>query len=102
MRMPSDPAADDTRSRATLSQVASLADVSVSTVSKVLNGRSGVSSETRAKIEALLVDQRYQQRGSKQPTAPLLDVLCYEIDSPFAGEVLFSIEQAARRRRIGM
>ena len=94
--MPSD------RSRATLSEVASLADVSVSTVSKVLNGRSGVSSETRAKIEALLADQRYQQRGTKRQAAPLLDVLCYEIDSPFAGEVLASIEQAARQRRIGM
>src|SRR5690242_14556026 len=90
------------RCRATLSGVASLADVSVSTVSKVLNGRSGVSSETRAKIEALLADQRYQQRGTKRQAAPLLDVLCYEIDSPFAGEVLASIEQAARQRRIGM
>jgi LacI family transcriptional regulator, xylobiose transport system transcriptional regulator len=90
------------RSRATLSEVASLADVSVSTVSKVLNGRSGVSSETRAKIEALLAAGRYRQRGVKQQPAPLLDVLCYEIESPFAGEVLASIEQAARERRIGM
>jgi LacI family xylobiose transport system transcriptional regulator len=96
MRMPGD------RSRATLSEVATLADVSVSTVSKVLNGRSGVSSETRAKIEALLAGRQYQQRGTKRPAAPLLDVLCYEIESPFAGEVLASIEQAARQRRIGM
>jgi len=34
--------------RATLAEVAALADVSISTVSKVLNGRSGVSEETRA------------------------------------------------------
>ena len=34
--------------------------------------------------------------------APLLDVLCYEIESPFASEVLASIELAARGRRIGM
>ncbi len=90
------------RSRATLSEVATLADVSVSTVSKVLNGRSGVSSGTRAKIEALLAGRRYQQRGGKRPVAPLLDVLCYEIESPFASEVLASIELAARGRRIGM
>jgi LacI family xylobiose transport system transcriptional regulator len=103
MRMPSDPSADEIRSRATLSEVAELADVSVSTVSKVLNGRAGVSSETRERIEALLQNHQYNRRASKQlPVAPLLDVLCYEIDSPFAGEVLASIELIARRRRIGM
>jgi LacI family xylobiose transport system transcriptional regulator len=102
MRMPSDPSADGIRSRATLSEVASLADVSVSTVSKVLNGRSGVSSETRERIEELLQDHQYNRRASKQQAAPLLEVLCYEIDSPFASDLLASIEQVARRRRIGM
>jgi LacI family transcriptional regulator, xylobiose transport system transcriptional regulator len=102
MRMPSDSSANDIRSRATLSEVASLADVSISTVSKVLNGRAGVSSETRARIEALLQNQQYNRRASKREVAPLLDVLCYEIDSPFASEVLASIELATRQRRIGM
>jgi LacI family xylobiose transport system transcriptional regulator len=99
--MPSEPATEG-RSRATLQEVASLADVSISTVSKVLNGRAGVSSETRARIEALLQDQRYSQRPPRRQVTPLLEVLCYEIDSPFAGEVLASIELAARQRRIGM
>ena len=40
--------------RATLAEVAALADVSISTVSKVLNGRIGVSEETRARVESLL------------------------------------------------
>lgn len=100
--MPSDRSADGVRSRATLSEVASLADVSVSTVSKVLNGRAGVSDRTRARIEALLEDHQYRSRGSKQPVAPLLEVLCYEIDSPFASELLSSIELVARRERVGM
>jgi LacI family xylobiose transport system transcriptional regulator len=99
MRM---PAEDACRSRATLSEVASQADVSVSTVSKVLNGRAGVSDETRARIEALLHDHRYQQRNPKRQVAPLLDVLCYEVDSPFGSEVVASIEQSARQRRLGM
>ncbi|XVV14923.1 LacI family DNA-binding transcriptional regulator [Actinoplanes sp. CA-131856] len=97
--MPSEPS---DRSRATLAEVASLAGVTVSTVSKVLNGRSGVSGETRARIEALLQDQDYRHRASKRQAAPLLEVLCYEIDSPFAGEALAGIEQAARQRRVGM
>jgi LacI family transcriptional regulator, xylobiose transport system transcriptional regulator len=96
------PTEDASRSRATLSEVASQADVSVSTVSKVLNGRAGVSDETRARIEALLHDTRYQQRNPKRQVAPLLDVLCYEVDSPFGSEVVASIEQSARQRRLGM
>jgi LacI family transcriptional regulator, xylobiose transport system transcriptional regulator len=96
------PTEDASRSRATLSEVASQADVSVSTVSKVLNGRAGVSDETRARIEALLQDKRYQQRNPKRQVAPLLDVLCYEVDSPFGSEALASIEQSARQRRLGM
>ena len=43
-------------SRATLAEVAALADVSISTVSNVLNGRSGVSDDTRARIEMLLLN----------------------------------------------
>jgi LacI family xylobiose transport system transcriptional regulator len=100
--MPSDTSADGIRSRATLSEVAELADVSVSTVSKVLNGRSGVSSGTRERIEELLQNHQYNRRASKQQPAPLLEVLCYEIDSPFASDLLASIDQVARRRRIGM
>ncbi len=100
--MPNDRSAEGIRSRATLSEVASRAHVSISTVSKVLNGRAGVSDETRARIEALLEDHQYSSRGGKQPAVPLLEVLCYEIDSPFASELLSSIEVVARRRRIGM
>src|SRR5689334_434311 len=89
-------------SRATLAEVASLADVSISTVSKVLNGRSGVSTETRARIEALLEKRQYNRRTSRRTVAPLIDVLCYEIDSPFGSEVVVRIESISRERRIGM
>jgi LacI family transcriptional regulator, xylobiose transport system transcriptional regulator len=98
--------ADDTPegrpTRATLSEVASLADVSISTVSKVLNGRTGVSRETRARIEALLQSNRYSSRMSKRSKASLIEVLCYEIESPFASEILGSIERTAREQHIGM
>lgn len=100
--MSSDPSEAGIHSRATLSEVASLADVSISTVSKVLNGRAGVSSETRARIEALLQSYQYNKRTPKQAVAPLLEVVCYEIDSPFGSQVLANIELTARQRRIGM
>lgn len=90
------------RPRPTLSEVASLADVSISTVSKVLNGRNGVSSATRARVEALLQNHRYHRRPSHAVVAPLVDVLCYELQSPFASEVVAHIERAAREEQIGM
>ncbi len=95
--------ADDARpTRATLSEVAALANVSVATVSKVLNGRSGVSDETRSRIESLLEERNYNRRLSAQSTAPLIEVLCFEIDSPFAGAAISGIERIARDHEIGM
>jgi LacI family transcriptional regulator, xylobiose transport system transcriptional regulator len=88
--------------RATLSEVAALAKVSVATVSKVLNGRSGVSDETRRRIESLLEERNYNRRLSGQSTAPLIEVLCFEIDSPFGGAAISGIERVAREQGIGM
>ena len=45
--------------RATLAAVASAAGVSVPTVSKVVNGRTDVAPETRARISALLAEHGY-------------------------------------------
>jgi LacI family xylobiose transport system transcriptional regulator len=88
--------------RATLSAVAEAADVSVATVSKVLNGRAGVSDETRRRIESLLQDRNYNRRNTAQGGAPLIEVLCYEIDSPFGAAAMASIERVTRARQIGM
>src|SRR5215212_3308659 len=64
--------------RATLAEVAALADVSISTVSKVLNGRGGVSDETRARIEELLHDHQYNRRNPGPNHAPLIERLARE------------------------
>ena len=79
-----------------------MADVSISTVSKVLNGREGVSSETRARIEAILADHQYNRRPSRSTVAPLVEVLCYEIGSPFASEVIAHLESVAREQQLGL
>jgi LacI family xylobiose transport system transcriptional regulator len=89
-------------SRATLAEVAALAQVSVATVSKVLNGRTGVSDETRSRVETLLNDRNYNRRSTPQGTAPLIDVLCFEIDSPFGAAAIASVERVAKDQRIGM
>ena len=89
-------------SRATLAEVAALADVSISTVSKVLNGRSGVSEDTRARIEALLQDHQYNRRNSGPNHAPLIEVLCFEIASSWAAEAIAAIERLAREHGAGV
>ena len=88
--------------RATLSEVAVLAETSISTVSKVLNGRPGVSDETRARIEALLIGQGYNRRQPAQGPAPLIEVLVWEIDSTWAVELLAGVERVAREHGLGM
>ncbi|WP_431220268.1 LacI family DNA-binding transcriptional regulator [Leifsonia xyli] len=49
--------------RPTLEAIAREASVSLSTVSKVLNGRPGVSAATRRRVEDLLHDSGYARRG---------------------------------------
>ncbi|MBP5872784.1 LacI family DNA-binding transcriptional regulator [Streptomyces scabiei] len=60
-----------TRSRTTLTGVAEAAGVSVATVSKVVNGRSDVSPETRARVEQLLVEHDYVARGPGGAQSPV-------------------------------
>lgn len=100
--MGNDGSGDAGATRATLSEVAALAKVSVATVSKVLNGRSGVSEATRSRIESLLDERNYNRRLSAQSSAPLIDVLCFEIDSPFGGAAIAGIERIARQQGVGM
>ena len=88
--------------RATLAEVAALADVSISTVSKVLNGRSGVSEETRARVEGLLHDHQYNRRSQGLNQAPLIEVLCFEIDSSWAAEAIAAVERLARENGVGL
>lgn len=100
--MSTDPHGGVTATRATLAAVADEAGVSISTVSKVLNGRAGVSGDTRARVEALLSDHQYNPRNPGPNRAPLIEVLCFEIDSSWASEALAAIERVARRRGVGV
>jgi LacI family transcriptional regulator, xylobiose transport system transcriptional regulator len=88
--------------RATLAEVAALADVSISTVSKVLNGRNGVSKKTRARVESLLQKHHYNRRSPGPNHAPLIEVLCFEIDSSWATEAIAAIERVVREHGVGL
>jgi LacI family xylobiose transport system transcriptional regulator len=81
-------------SRATLARVAAEASVSLSTVSKVLNGRSGISEATRSKVEDLLHSHGYNRRGATQ-TAPLIELVMSQMDM-WAVEIIRGVEKVAR------
>ena len=61
------------RARVTIRQVAELAGVSISTVSRVLNGRSDVSQETRLAVEEVARSHGYDTRRAVTagPAGPL-------------------------------
>ncbi|MFC5907186.1 LacI family DNA-binding transcriptional regulator [Streptacidiphilus monticola] len=85
----------DDLGRVTLADVAREADVSVSTVSKVLNGRTDVSPATRERVEELLRRHGYQRGPRSGGDAPLIEIVFHELDSLWAMELLRGVEAVA-------
>ncbi len=75
-------------SRVTLARVAAEAGVSPATVSKVVNGRVGVSSETRRAVEQVIENTGYvgvseRERPIRGKREPLVEVMVDQLDSPY-------------------
>ncbi|MEV4754204.1 LacI family DNA-binding transcriptional regulator [Micromonospora sp. NPDC049559] len=78
---------------ATIATIADEVGVSTATVSKVLNGRSDVAPETRARVEASLERHRYRRRPRRQPAdLAQIDVVFHEFDSAWAMEIIRGVE----------
>ena len=82
--------------RPTLEAIARSAAVSLSTVSKVLNGRPGVSAETRGRVEQLLHDSGYARRGLDPERGGLLELVVADLTSEWSMEILRGVERVAR------
>ncbi|MFD9124290.1 LacI family DNA-binding transcriptional regulator [Kitasatospora sp. NPDC059571] len=87
---------DEETGRVTLAQVAEEAGVSISTVSKVLNGRQDVSRPTRLRVERLLENHGYQRTPKSAWEAPLIEIVFHELDSIWAMELIRGIENVAK------
>ena len=88
--------------RVTIAAIADAAGVSVPTVSRVLNGRTDVSPETRDRVERLLREHGYRRRNSRQPErARLIDLVFNDLDSPWAVELLRGVEDVAHAAGVG-
>ncbi|WP_454321135.1 LacI family DNA-binding transcriptional regulator [Streptomyces phaeoluteigriseus] len=83
--------------RPTLAQIAETAGVSVSTVSKVLNDRTDVSQDTRAKVDSALREHQYVRRGvpAVGPSVRTVDLVMSGLDGSWPASVASGMEAAA-------
>jgi DNA-binding LacI/PurR family transcriptional regulator len=85
----------------TIAYIAETAGVSVPTVSKVINGRSGVSADTRARVEALITAYGY-----RKPVSPnrsnLMDLVFGQLEHMWGVEIIRGVQRVARKHRVGV
>lgn len=97
--METDAAAD----RVTLALVADEAGVSLSTISKVLNGRTDVAAETRSRVERLLRERGYERRGGRaQSKAELIELVFHELESIWSMELIAGVETVAKQHGLSV
>jgi DNA-binding LacI/PurR family transcriptional regulator len=80
--------------RSTLTGIAAEAGVSVSTVSKVLNGRTDVAPRTRTRLTELLRGYGYQVAAGQR--SGVVDLLIGSLHGPWAEELIRGAVDAAR------
>lgn len=84
------------RRRPTLGDVAARAEVSAPTVSKVLNGHSDISTETKKRVQHAIDELGYVPRPSRRAMAGLsVEVMVDQVVTPYAAEVLGGVTSAA-------
>lgn len=94
--------AGDTGRRPTLADIARQAGVSIATVSKVLNGRSGYSEATRQKVNDALATLGYQRTGHAGEPNAAIELAVQHLDSDWILGLLRGIERVVRPLRIGV
>jgi len=87
----------------TIADIAARAGVSIGTVSKVLNGRPGVSEAKRAEIVRLMKQTNYVGRsGRSRKPSRLIDFVMRGIDTLWASQLLVGAESEASHAGVGL
>ncbi|NKE04411.1 LacI family DNA-binding transcriptional regulator [Mesobacillus selenatarsenatis] len=85
----------------TIKDVAKHANVSIATVSRVLNGQSGYSKATEEKVLHAIKELEYQPnaiaRGLISKKSNTVGILFPEVSSQFSSKILRGVEEAAHR-----
>jgi len=87
---------DVTVGRAKLAEIADQAGVSLSTASKVLNGRSDVAAGTRKRVEDILDEHGYQRRAGLPGRNTLIELVFPDLDTVWAMELIRGVENIAK------
>lgn len=86
----------------TIADVAAAAGVSVPTVSKVLNGRQGVSDTRREHVERMLLELGYVRRGRSDFGPGLVDFVISSLDTQWSTALLRGAQGEAARLGVDM
>ena len=87
------------RGQLSVASIARLAGVSAPTVSRVLNGRSGVGLDTRQRVERVLREHRYRRPDQPSPAATV-EVVFSDVECQIAVEVMRGVSRVAREHRL--
>ena len=86
---------DGHRTRVTIRQVAELAGVSIATVSRVVNGHSDVSSETREAVQRVIRERGYRVSSRSRPAPTgLIGVTMPMVHPGYFAEILSGTAEA--------
>jgi LacI family xylobiose transport system transcriptional regulator len=81
--------------------VAKLAGVSSTTVSKVLNGQSGVGADTRRRVETLLHEHGYRRPKVTGPAAAV-EVVFYGLEGELTTDIMGGVARVARQHDLAV
>ena len=91
-----------------MNDIARKANVSIATVSRVLNNSGNVSEATRARVQEAIKELRYQpsrvakRLRSKSTSSQMLGLLIPDIQNPFYVDVLRGIEEIAYNKNYAL
>ncbi|GAA3789885.1 LacI family DNA-binding transcriptional regulator [Sphaerisporangium flaviroseum] len=88
----------------TIAQIAALAEVSISTVSKVVSGKSEVSPGTRANVEKIIEEHGYRRQRKPAGRTSMVELVFHELEpaSGYAMEIINGVESVAREHQLSL
>lgn len=84
-----------------MATIARLAGVSAPTVSRVINGQSGVALDTRRRVEEILRQHDYRRPEGGSHTA-ILELVFHALESLWALEIIRGVERVARDHQLAV
>jgi len=89
------------RGATTVADIARLAGVSAPTVSRVINGQSGVALSTRQRVEAAIREHGYR-RTAWGSSAAILELVFHAVESLWALEIIRGVAEVARQHQLAV